>query len=154
MLALRPLYSTQDRYPFGSTWVSHRHTIATTALSDSSILQALPEYSLTPASPRSTGPQALPRPLVTGTPLCSPCLSMSPCLLVHRTSPGTHHLLTSPQLVGLKFMPWLVPPSVPPWVTLILVASRCSLGSRRPFTQPWIPPTSTPPWTLPPSTPS
>lgn len=90
---------------------------------------------------RFLGPPAPPLPLVIRTSSRSLCPSMSPGLSVHSISPGTHHLPSSPHSVRLKFQPWLLPPSVPPWVTLVLAASRCA--------QPWISPPSTSPWTLP-----
>ncbi|XDV21149.1 hypothetical protein PO909_026302 [Leuciscus waleckii] len=70
------------------------------------------------APPRPSEPTAPPWPLVPGTPPQPPCPLVSPGLLVHRTSPGTHHIPASPQLVGLKFPPWLLPSisSTPSWL--------------------------------------
>lgn len=69
---------------------------------------------------------------------------------IHQTGPA--QLPASPMSVGLRFPPWPLSPSVPPWLTLLLAVSGVALGSRCPYALPWVLPPSTPPWILPLST--
>lgn len=81
-------------------------------LSGFSFSQATPHSSLAPSSPQASGILAPPLSLVSESlPWCpGPLVSLS--LSVHWTSPELHHFLALPQSVGLKFPPWLLPPSV------------------------------------------
>ncbi|KAL0154750.1 hypothetical protein M9458_049013, partial [Cirrhinus mrigala] len=47
-------------------------------------------------------------------------------------------------------LPWLLPPSAPPWATIMAVAwvSPGSSCSRSLLSPPWLLPPSDPPWTL------
>ncbi|KAL0157323.1 hypothetical protein M9458_048569, partial [Cirrhinus mrigala] len=75
-----PLGSTGHPRPTGSTWSTTDFRVSAalqpstrTAPLGSFIPQALPGYTLTPKSPRSTSPQAPPWLLVVGSPPWSPC---------------------------------------------------------------------------------
>ncbi len=145
-----PPWSVVDHPPpwDSAPLASPRHSIPP-ALSGSSFPSAPPSSSVAPAPPRSSGslpPPQSPEPSAPPRPSGS---STSPWLSVCSVPPGSPPpAAQSPPVGPLVFSvpspPWLLPPSTPPWATILAGLWIAT----------WLLLLWAPPWLLPPSTPS